>query len=87
MATTPLTETYTVGLPPSASAEVDGLIADLRTAVQGARDTLTKIGSAADAITEAVPLIQEDVRAVSDAVKNLKFSFSGPLGIHGQSSD
>ena len=61
----PFTETYTVGLPTATQAEVDGLIADLRSTVQ-------KIGAAADKVTAAVPLIQASIQEIADAAKAFK---------------
>ena len=70
---------YTFMLPPETQAEIDGLIADLRTAVQ-------KVSALADTINTAIPELQADVKSATDAVKAFKFSFSGPMGIHGQST-
>ncbi len=44
------------------------------------------INDVSGAITTAIPEIQADVKNATDAVKAFKFSFSGPLGMHGQSS-
>jgi t-SNARE complex subunit (syntaxin) len=70
---------YTITLPPATQAEIDGLIADLRTLVQ-------KYSTLADTVNTAVPALQMDVKTATDAVKAFKFSFSGPMGIHGQST-
>lgn len=70
---------FTITLPPATQAEIDGLIADLRTAVQ-------KYSALADTINTAIPELKADVKSATDAVKAFKFSFSGPMGIHGQST-
>jgi len=78
----PFTETYTIGLPTATQEEIDGLIADLRSAVQkwgAAADrlaitatTLGKFGQTADAITTAIPLVQASVQEIADAAKAIK---------------
>jgi hypothetical protein len=52
---------YTITLPPATQAEIDGLIADLRTAVQ-------KYSTLADKMSAAVPSIQTDVHTTAAAV-------------------
>jgi hypothetical protein len=78
MDTAPFTSTYTIGIPPSTQAEIDGILADLRTAVRKWGALADKLSAAMDAITEAVPLIQADVKEIADAAKNLHGT--GPLG-------
>jgi hypothetical protein len=81
-----------MGLPPSTQAEIDGILADLRTAVQKwgvladkidsfvdkGNAALDAIKATADAGTQAIPLIQADVKEIADAAKNLHGT--GPLG-------
>jgi hypothetical protein len=50
--------TFTIALPPDTVAEVNGLIADLRAAVQ-------KYSALADSVNAAVPPILADVNAVT----------------------
>jgi hypothetical protein len=75
---------YTITLPPATQAEIDGLIADLRTAVQKYSDLADKINATAAAITNEIPAAQSSIQELADAIKN--FKLSGPLGIHGQST-
>ena len=53
--------------------------ADLAALIQTATATLAKIGNAADAITQAIPLVQSDVREVSDAVKAAQINVNDAL--------
>ena len=75
---------YTITLPPATQAEIDGLIADLRNAVQKVSDLADKINATAAAITNEIPAAQSSIQELADAIKN--FKLSGPLGIHGQST-
>jgi hypothetical protein len=75
---------FTITLPPATQAEIDGLIADLRTAVQKYSDLADKINATAAAITNEIPAAQSSIQELADAIKN--FKLSGPLGIHGQST-
>jgi hypothetical protein len=52
---------YTITLPPATQAEIDGLIADLRNAVQ-------KVSALSDKMSAAVPSIQTDVHTTAAAV-------------------
>jgi hypothetical protein len=79
----PFTSTYTVGLPPSTQAEIDGILADLRLAVQKWGKLADKLSTATDAITVAAPLIQGSVKEAADTLK--EFKITGPLGIKGGS--
>jgi hypothetical protein len=52
-----------------------------------------KINATAAAITNEIPAAQSSIQEIADAVKEIaaavkafKFSFSGPMGIHGQST-
>ena len=80
MATAPFTSTYTVGLPPSTQAEIDGILADLRTTVQKWGTLADKLSAATDAITEAVPLIQGSVKEAADTVTKFHIQGKGPFG-------
>lgn len=83
MATAPFTSTYTMGIPPSTQAEIDGILADLHTTVQKWGTLADKLSAATGAITEAVPLIQGSVKEAADTLK--EFKITGPLGIKGGS--
>jgi ABC-type transporter Mla subunit MlaD len=52
---------FTITLPPATQAKIDGLIDDLRTAVQ-------KVSALADTLDQAVPQIQGDVSHVAAAI-------------------
>jgi len=69
----PFTETYSIGLPPTTQAEVNGLIADLRTTVQ-------KLNSVGDAILAAIPAIKSDAQEAADAMKSAQSSLDAALG-------
>jgi hypothetical protein len=85
---TPYLITSTIVLPPATQTEIDGLIADLRTAVQKYSALADKIDAAVPVIqgvvTTEIAALQASVQEVADAIKN--FKLSGPLGIHGQSA-
>lgn len=85
---TPYLITSTIVLPPATQTEIDGLIADLRTAVQKYSALADKIDAAVPVIqgvvTTEITALQASVQEVADAIKN--FKLSGPLGIHGQSA-
>jgi hypothetical protein len=85
---TPYLITSTIVLPPATQTEIDGLIADLRTAVQKYSTLADKIDAAVPVIqgvvTTEITALQASVQEVADAIKN--FKLSGPLGIHGQSA-
>ena len=68
----PFTETYTIGLPPTTQAEVNGLIADLRTTVQ-------KLNSVGDAILAAIPAIKSDAQEAADAMKAAQANINDAL--------
>ena len=53
--------------------------ADLAALIQAARDTLAKIDAAADALTQAIPLIQSDVKEAADAVKAAQINVNDAL--------
>ena len=72
---------YTITLPPATQAEIDGLIADLRNAVQKVSDLADKINATSAAITTEIPAAQSSIQELADAIKN--FKLSGPLGIPG----
>ena len=82
---------YTITLPPSTQAEIDGLIADLRTAAQKFSTLADKVSALTAAIQTEIPAAQSSIQEIADAVKELggaakTFKFSGPMGIHGQST-
>ena len=86
MATTP-TPLMALNIPP----EFMELIANLNTAVvrwnalaDDAKAALDAIKDAADAGTQAVPMIQADVNKAAGAVA--EFHFKGPLGMSGGTS-
>ena len=56
---------YTITLPPATQAEIDGLIADLRTAAQ-------KVSALADAVTAELPQLQASIQEIADAAKNFR---------------
>ena len=62
-------------------AKIDAAVDKIAVAVSNVSDD---IGNVSDSINEAIPLIQADVKEIADAAKT--FKFSGPMGIHGQSS-
>jgi hypothetical protein len=53
--------------------------ADLAALIQAATATLAKIDTAADALTQAIPLIQSDVREAADAVKAAQVNVNDAL--------
>ena len=53
---------YTITLPPATQAEIDGLIADLRNAVQKVSDLADKINATAAAITNEIPAAQSSIQ-------------------------
>ena len=69
---------YTITLPPATQAEIDGLIADARAAVQKYSALADTLGATASAA------IQASIQEIADAAKT--FKFSGPMGIHGGST-
>jgi hypothetical protein len=75
---------YTITLPPATQAEIDGLIADARAAVQKYSALADTLGATASAITAEIPAIQASIQEIADAAKT--FKFSGPMGIHGGSA-
>ena len=56
--------------------------ADLAALIMQLTATVAKIGAAADALTTAIPLLQADVKEIADKT----FKFSGPMGLHGEST-
>ena len=81
------TITLTIALPPDTVAEVNGLIADLRTVAQKYATMADKcdaaldaIKAAADAGTQAVTAIQGDVKQAADAVTAFHIQGKGPFG-------
>ena len=74
----PFTSTSTISLPLSTQAEIDGILADLRTAVKKWGTLADKMADTTDAITGAVPLILVSVKEIADAARNLHGT--GPLG-------
>jgi HAMP domain-containing protein len=82
---------FTITLPPATQAEIDGLIADLRLAVQKYSTLADKVSTTAAAIQTEIPVAQTSIQEIADAVKELgdaakTFKFSGPLGMHGGSA-
>ena len=55
-------------------ADVPGLIEKLA-------ETVAKLGATADAVTQAIPAIQGDVKEAVDAIK--AFKIAGPFGMKG----
>jgi hypothetical protein len=53
--------------------------ADLAALIQAAMVTLVKINAAADAITQATPLVQSDVKEAADAVKAAQVNVNDAL--------
>ena len=53
--------------------------ADLAALIQAAMATLVKINAAADALTQAIPLVQSDVREAADAVKAAQVNVNDAL--------
>ena len=53
--------------------------ADLAALIQAATATLAKIDTAADALPQAIPLIQSDVREAADAVKAAQVNVNDAL--------
>jgi hypothetical protein len=62
---------------------IDALAEKLSVAVDAIQKDVNDVSGA---ITTAIPEIQADVKEATTAVKAFKFSFSGPLGMHGGSS-
>jgi methyl-accepting chemotaxis protein len=86
---------FTITLPPTTQAEIDGLIADLRTAAQKYSALADKLNAsvptisnnldlALESVTASVTAAQASIQEIADAAKT--FKFSGPLGMHGQST-
>ena len=61
----PATITFTIALPAATIAEVNGLIADLRTAVQ-------KYSGLADTAGAEIPQLQASIQEIADAAKKFK---------------
>jgi methyl-accepting chemotaxis protein len=86
---------YTITLPPATQAEIDGLIADLRTVIHEMNTAAQNIGSGIQSmdsdfhttmttVDAEISAIQASIQEIADAAKT--FKFSGPMGIHGGSA-
>lgn len=79
------------------ATQIEVTDADLAALIQAAKATLEKIDAAVDAVknladmarTQDIPNAQASIQEIADAAKKFAaktFNFSGPMGIHGQSS-
>lgn len=64
--------TITIPLPPDTVAEVNGLIADLRTAAQKVSALTDKVSALADTVTAEIPQLQSSIQEIADAAKHFK---------------
>jgi hypothetical protein len=82
---------FTIGLPPTTQAQIDGLLSDLRLTVKKWGTVADKYAALADSAKQSLPGVNAALDAVSNAVKEIAdavkgFKFTGPMGIHGQSN-